>query len=138
MVRALQEAWRVLILHGILIDLRPLCVDVPLEIVTPSGSESAGLVDMSPEIDLDIASDTAIQVVIYDGLLKKRKQEYFDFAYYWSSVREFKADLDKRWRDEIILPGEVLKQARVIFKKHQDSGRVRIRLRMTLAKFTKV
>ena len=33
MVHALNEAWRVLVDHGIMIDVRPLCVDVPLEIV---------------------------------------------------------------------------------------------------------
>jgi hypothetical protein len=137
MVHALQEAWRVLVSRGILIDLRPLCVDVPLEIVTPSGSESAGFVDMSPEIAKDISSDAAIQAVVRDGLYKKMKQEYFDFAYYWNTFREFKADLDERWKDEIILPDEVLKQARTLFKKHQDAARVRIRICMTLAKFTK-
>jgi len=137
MVHALQEAWRVLVPGGIMIDVRPLCVDVPLEILTPAGSESAGLVDMNPEIDKDIASDAAIQAVIGDGLYKMVKQEYFDFAYYWNSIREFKADLDERWKDEVILPIEVLKRARAMFKKHQDDARLRIRIRMTLAKFTK-
>jgi hypothetical protein len=137
MVHALQEAWRVLVPGGIMIDLRPLCIDVPLEILTPAGSESAGLVDMSPDIDKDIASDTAIQTVIRDGLYEIVKQEYFDFAYYWNTVREFKADLDERWKDEVILPIEVLKQARAMFKKHREGARVRIRIRMTLAKFTK-
>ena len=137
MVHALQEAWRVLAPGGVMIDVRPLCVDVPLEILTPAGSESAGLVDMSPEIDKDIASDAAIQAVIGDGLYKMVEQEYFDFAYYWNSIREFKADLDERWKDEVILPIEVLKQARALFKKQQDDARLRIRIRMKLAKFTK-
>jgi hypothetical protein len=138
MVHALQEAWRVLVSGGILIDLRPICIDVPLEIIAPSGSESAGLVDMSPETDKDIASNTAIQSVINDGIYKKELQESFDFAYYWNTIRELTADLDERWKDEIILPKEVLKQGRVLYKKHPEGARVRIRIRMTLAKFTKV
>ena len=137
MVHALQEAWRVLAPNGILIDVRPLCVDVPLEIVTPAGRESAGLVDMSPEIDKDIASDAATQVVVRDGLYNKIKQKYFDFAYYWNTVREFKADMDERWKEDVILSDEVLKQARTMCKKKRDGARVRIRIRMMLATFTK-
>jgi hypothetical protein len=137
MVHALYEAWRVLVSGGILIDLRPICIDVPLEIIASSGSESAGLVDMSPEIDKDIASDAAIQTVINDGLYIKEFEESFDFAYYWNTIREFTADLDERWKDEIILPKEVLKQGRVLYKKHPDGARVRIRIRLTLLKFTK-
>ncbi len=116
MVHALHEAWRVLVSDGILIDLRPICIDVPLEIIASSGSKLAGLVDMSPEIDKDIASDTAIQTVINDGIYKKELQESFDFAYYWNTIREFTADLDECWKDEIILPKEVLKQGRVYIK----------------------
>lgn len=138
MVHALKEAWRVLVSRGTLVDLRPLCIDVPLEILSPSGNESAGLVDMSPEIDQDIAADAATQAVVRDGFYKELKREIFDFAYYWNTVREFKADLDESWKDEVILPVEVLKLARAMYKKHRDGARVRIRIRMMLTKFMKL
>ena len=137
MVHGLQEAWCVLVSRGPLIDLRPICLDIPLEIITASGSESAGLVDMSPEIDKDIASDAAIQTVVSEGLYIKEIQEYFDSAYYWNTIREFEADLDERWKDDIILPRDVLKQGRALYKKHPEGARVRMRIRMTLTKFTK-
>jgi hypothetical protein len=138
MVNALKEAWRVLVSRGTLVDLRPLCIDVPLEIISPSGNESAGLVDMSPEIDQDIAADAATQSVVLDGFYKELKRETFDFAYYWNTVREFKADLDESWKDEAILPAEVLKRARAMYKKHGEGARVRILVRMMLAKYKKL
>jgi len=138
MVHALEEAWRVLVSRGILVDLRPLCIDIPLEILSPAGSESAGLVDMNPDIDKDIAAEAATQAVVRDGYYKELKRETFDFAYYWNTVREFKADLDERWKDEVILPADVLKRARAMYKKLGDTARVRIRIRMLLAKFAKL
>ncbi len=138
MVHALEEAWRVLVSRGILVDLRPLCIDIPLEILSPAGSESAGLVDMSPDIDKDIAAEAATQAVVRDGYYKELKRETFDFAYYWNTVREFKADLDERWKDEVILPADVLKRALAMYKKLGDTARVRIRIRMLLAKFAKL
>jgi hypothetical protein len=138
MVHALEEAWRVLVSRGILVDLRPLCIDIPLEILSPAGSESAGLVDMNPDIDKDIAAEAATQAVVRDGYYTELKRETFDFAYYWNTVREFKADLDERWKDEVILPADVLKRARAMYKKLGDTARVRIRIRMLLAKFAKL
>lgn len=137
MVHALQEARRVLVPQGILIDLRPVCVDVPIEIVLQEGCESAGLVDMSPEIEHDIAADNAIHVLIGSGVLKELKMEYFDFAYYWNTVKDMKADIDERWKNDVILLDEVVQQAQILFRKHNADGRVRIRVRMKLAKFEK-
>ena len=138
MVHALKEAWRVLVPRGILVDLRPLCIDVQLEILSPAGNESAGMVDMSPEIDLDIAADSATRTVVREGFYKVLKRETFDFAYYWGTVRKFKEDLEKQWKDEVILPAQVLKQARALFKKHGNEARVRMRIRMRLTKFAKI
>jgi len=93
---------------------------------------------MSPEIDLDIAADAATQAVVRDGYYKEVKRETFDFAYYWNTVREIKADLEESWKDEVILPAVVLKRARAMYKKQGEGARVRIRVRMMLAKFTKL
>jgi hypothetical protein len=57
MVRALREACRVLILHGFLIDLRPYCVEAPLEVVFEDGMEPAGLVNTSMSQPDDQAAD---------------------------------------------------------------------------------
>jgi hypothetical protein len=137
MVHALQEAWRVLVPRGLLIDLRPISVDVPLEIITPAGYESAGLLDLSPGIKYDIAADDALQVILRDESFKELQVENFDSAYYWNTIPEMKAYMDDKWKDDLIIPDAVLQQAQLLFDRHLDQGRVRLRLRMKLGEFEK-
>ena len=134
-MHALQEARRVLAPAGTLIDLRPICVDAPLEILTPQGSHSAGLVDMSPDIADDIAADNTFKEAVAAGSLKQVKLEEFDFAYYWETVDGMKADFEDRWKDDAILPAGVLRKARRLFKAHGLDARVRLRIRMRLSAY---
>ncbi len=133
MVHALQEALRVLDPHGTLVDVRPICVDAPLEILSSRRTEIAGLVDMSPDIDDDIAADSAIKEAL--GALKQVTLDYFDFAYYWNTVDEMKADFEERWKEDAILPEAVLEKAHSFYQSHRPSPRVRLRIRMKLAAF---
>jgi hypothetical protein len=137
MVHALQEARRVLVSHGTLIDLRPYCVEGPLEIITSSGCEAAGLVDMSLSHDHDIAADNAIQTVLQEEVFKEMKKEFFDFAFYWESVDDMKADMDDRWKEDVILADEVLQQAHLLFDRTFEPARVRLRMQMKLTNFEK-
>ena len=137
MVHALYEAWRVLVPQGILFDLRPLSNDMPLEILFSGGCESAGLVDLSPDIEHDIAADQAINIAVSEGIFKELKSEVFDYRYYWNNVEEMKADLDEEWKDDVILPDEVLQRAFFLFNNHPGQSRVRFPLQMKLGKFVK-
>jgi hypothetical protein len=135
MVHALHEARRLLAPGATLIDLRPLCVDVPLEIVTPRGSQSAGLVDMSPEIQDDLAADDTFRQAVTSGLLRELRQEFFDFAYYWDTLRQVKTDFEARWKGQAILPEAVYRQARRLCQSHRPRPRLRLRLRMKLSAY---
>jgi len=138
MVHALHEAWRILVPQGILIDLRPLCDEAPLEIVFTEGSESAGYVDMSPNIADEIAADHAIDSVVREGIFMELKAEYFDIAMYWNTVKDMKADMDERWKDDVILREQVLRRAGTLFKKQREKApRVRLRHRERLVTFEK-
>ena len=132
MVHALKEAWRVLVPHGIMIDVRPLCVDVPLEIAFKGGSESAGIVDLSPDIARDIAADQAIDSVIVERIYEEAMVEYFDFAYYWKTFKDMEEDLEANWKDEIVIPEEVWRRAHKLFKKQRPQTRIRVGVRMKL------
>ena len=135
-MHALQEGRRVLRPRGILIDLRPMSVDVPLEIVSEEGCESAGIMDMSPGIESDIQADNAVQTVVGSGDFKELSLETFTLAYYWKTVEDMKADVDDLWKDDVNLRDEVAQQARILFSRHPDS-RVRIRIRRRLARLEK-
>ncbi len=72
MVHALQEAWRVLLPNGIMIDLRPRSDNMPLEILHKDGIDSAGLVDMSPGLADDQAADEAIATLLSRRIIISR------------------------------------------------------------------
>ncbi len=138
MVHALHEAWRVLLPQGILVDLRPLCADAPLEIVFTGGCALAGQVDMSPGIAQEVAADQAIQSVAGEGIFSKLQLEFFDFAYYWDNVVDMLADMDEYWKGDVILTASAIRKAHALFKKYQPQARVRLRVPMKLEKFEKV
>ena len=138
MVHALNEAWRVLLPQGILIDLRPLCADAPLEIVFAGDCALAGPVDMSPDIAHEIAADQAVKTVIGEGIFKKLQLDFFDFALYWETVADMLADMDEYWKGEVILRAGVIQRAHALFKKYQPQARVRLRMPMKLEKFERV
>jgi hypothetical protein len=133
MVHPLKEAYRVLISQGIMLDVRPLSVDVPLEVIYDGGRESAGMLDMSPDVELDVAADRAIEVVLGDGLYKESFTEVFDFAYYWKTINDMEEDLQEFWKDDVNVPDGVLQQAYILFKKRRPQSQIRVGLQMKLA-----
>lgn len=137
MVHALHEAWRVLVPQGILIDLRPTCTDVPLEILYKDGGESAGLVDLSPGRTHDQAADEAIDSVIREGIFKELKSEYFVFTNYWKSIEEMMVDWKDRWWEDANLSDEVLLRASLIIKQHHSRARLRLRTPEILVTYVK-
>ena len=137
MVHALKEAYRVLIPQGIMIDVRPLSVDVPLEIIYKGGSESAGIIDMSPDIDLDIAADRAIDSVVKDRIFVESKVEFFDFAFNWKTLKDMQDYMEEFWKDDVIVPEEVVKQARILMGKLRPQTQIRVGIQMKLGKYEK-
>jgi len=137
MVHALQEVWRVLIPRGIIIDLRPICVDVPLYILTSDGWKSAGFVDRGLERVNDIASDRAMRLVIQDRSFKRIMREYFYLNYYWNDLNDLKTDLEGSWKEDVILSKENWERARHLFTTGTGQDRVRIPIRMKITKYQK-
>jgi hypothetical protein len=128
MVHALQEAWRVLKPNGIMIDLRPRCDDMPLEILQKDGIESAGLVDMSPDLADDQAADAAIATLVSAGSYQQILSDRFLFTHYWKSLQEFLEDWNERWKDWAILPDDVLQRASLLYKQHDSRARLRLQM----------
>jgi hypothetical protein len=138
MVHALGEVWRVLKPAGIVIDLRPICVDLPILILTVTGWKSAGPVDNSPDRVHDIAANRAIRTVVHDHLFIRLKQEYFNVDYYWNNPKELKMDAEGRWKDDVLISKEIWRQARLLFKNGSGERRVRIPFRVKLTAYQKI
>jgi hypothetical protein len=138
MVHALQETWRVLQSSGVIIDLRPISVDVPLLILTDSGWQSAGLPDQSPDRVHDIAADQALRIVIQDELYIKVRRRYFDINYYWNNLKELETDIEDRWKDDIVISKEIWQQAKLLFKNGRGEQRVRFPFRKKITVYQKI
>jgi hypothetical protein len=137
MVHALEEAWRVLSPRGMMIDLRPLCIDAPLDILFHDEIQFAGVVDMSPDIDAEIAADRAIEEMLNQGHYKELAVQRFEIAYYWDSVRGMIADMRNRWKDDVIIEESVSQRAYELFRSHRGHKKVRFMLQMKLVKYEK-
>lgn len=137
-MHALKEAQQILVPRGIMIDLRPLSVDVPLEVLYEGGRESAGMIDTSPGLELDKAADQAIASVVKDRSYKELINEHFDFAYYWETINDMEDDLEEYWKDDVILPQEVIQQARLLLSKQRSQTQIRVGLKMKLGKYVKL
>jgi SAM-dependent methyltransferase len=138
MVHALKEVWRVLKPGGILIDLRPISVDVPLLILTASGWKSAGLPDQSPDRVHDFAANRAIHRVVHDGFFIRLKQEYFVTKYYWNNLKELKSDVENCWKEDIIVSKEIWHHARLLYKSGSTQRRVQFPLRRKLVMYRRM
>jgi hypothetical protein len=137
MVHALKEVWRVLKPGGIVIDLRPISVDVPLLILTTAGWKSAGIPDQSPDRVHNLAANQAMRSVIHDGLFVKLKQDYFETKYYWNNLRELKSDVDNCWKDDVIVSKEIWQHARFLYTSGNGQRRIQFPLRRKLIMYRK-
>ena len=137
MVHALKEAWRVLVQGGIMIDVRPLSIVVPLEVVYDGGNQLAGMADMSPGLKDDIAADKAIDTVVNNGIFTQASLETFDYVYFWKTYHGMVADFAERWQDEIIISKETFDKAKRLYKQKRVKTMMRLPMRMILGKYEK-
>jgi hypothetical protein len=118
MVHALDETWRVLVPQGRLIDLRPYCLEIPLEFVFEQSMIPVARLDSSSSKPDDLAADKAFKSAVDAGFFKLLTSDYFYSAYYWSSVEDMLVDYNDKWKDDVVLPGKVLRRATNLYKKH--------------------
>jgi len=131
-VHALKEARRVLKQDGRMIDVRPLCIDVPLEVVYEGRSASAGVVDLSPDIARDIASDKALSIAFADQIIIETRLEDFTVSFYWNSIDEMKADLDEDWKDEVVITPDIWQRAGELLAAQPAGAKLRLAIRTKL------
>ena len=102
MVHALSEIHRVLAPDGILIDLRPLLDEWPLEVVTTSDRRKAGrAIDLAEPLSDDKAANQAVSEIEKRGWFVREREETFPFNYYWDTPKEMREYLDETWDDVI-------------------------------------
>lgn len=137
MVHALEEAERVLVPGGQLIDLRPVSVDSRLEIIDGEAVRPAGMVDFSGGLPEDQAADQAVTQRLLRGGLFPEGDRQFEHAYYWEDLASMKAYAEERWSESASVPERVYRRAEDLIRKSLGPVRIRVRLLVHLAAYRK-
>ena len=139
MVHALRGIWRVLAGSGILVDLRPLSGQCPIELVGGGTVVHVGEVDATGMAADDAASDRAVQDVVTQGHFLARQDTQFDFDFYWDNVQEIASFMESSRRMKEVRPSyaDLEKAYLVLSAEVPERVRFRCRRRTTLAVYQK-
>ncbi len=138
MVHALEQFWRVLAPNGTLIDLRPICMDVVLLILTVHGWVSAGRVDRGGERLLDNAANLAMRTVVLRHLFTRTSLAYFITRYYWNDLEELRTDSEGKWKEDVTIAEETWRRARNLFGTTSGDDRVCVPVKRKIATYRKL
>jgi len=138
MVHALHEIHRLLAPGGILIDLRPLADNWPVEVKSNRETMKSGRVDDLPAgLEDDKAANESISHVSAEGLFVHDQEDFFSFFYYWDSPKEMQEFIDDDWADFIRIDEEVWKKIRSMWAVADADARVRVRVKMMINRWRK-
>ena len=138
MVHALTEVRRVLIPDGILIDLRPLANDWPVEVVSLREVKRTGRVlDLPEQTNGDIASNEALGEVERRGWFRREQEELFPFMYSWDTPSEMEEFVQDEWQDFFDLDDRTKRTTRATWAVADADSRVRIRMSIWIARCRK-
>jgi SAM-dependent methyltransferase len=139
MVHALDEIRRTLKPDGVLIDLRPVEENWPVEVNSSTGYQAAGrLIDVPLALTDDEAAFRAMQEVESRRWYIKEKEEEFAFFYYWDTPSEMKEFMDEEWGDFEKLEEDVFQKTKSLWALANADARVRVRVKMLITRWRKL
>src|SRR5690349_21385721 len=107
MVHALNEIRRVLVPNGILLDLRPILNNWPVEIVSGRETYETGRIQGSPVgLADDEAANRSLTRAEQEGWLTREAEAFFLYYYSWDSPSEMEEWVAEEWQDFIQLDEE--------------------------------
>jgi SAM-dependent methyltransferase len=139
MVHALDEIRRTLKPDGVLIDLRPVEENWPVEVVSSTGYQAAGrLIDVPLALTDDEAAFRAMREAESRRWYIKEKEEEFAFFYYWDTPSEMKEFMDEEWGDFEKLEEDVFQKTKSLWALANADARVRVRVKMLITRWRKL
>jgi len=136
MVHALDEIRRTLKSNGILIDLRPVESNWPVEITSATGYQEAGkLTDLPVAVTDDEAAFNAMREAESRRWFIKEKEEEFAFFYYWDTPLEMKDFMDSEWEDFEKLEEDVFQRTKSLWAIANADARIRVRVKILITKW---
>jgi SAM-dependent methyltransferase len=138
MVHALSEIRRVLAPAGILIDLRPLADNWPVEVVSLREVRRTGRVlDLPEQTNGDLSSNEAMREAERRGWFTREQEELFRYIYAWDTPSEMEEFVNDDWQDFIDLDEETKRVTRAVWAVADADSRVRIRMDVWIARCRK-
>jgi SAM-dependent methyltransferase len=139
MVHALEEIRRVLVPKGVLIDLRPLETNWPVEIAWSDGfTEVARLTDLPEAVADDTAASRAMEEAEARGWFRREHEEFFPYFYSWDVPSEMQEFMETEWEGIEKLSEEGLRAAQSAWAVAEADARVRVRVSMMIARWRKL
>lgn len=138
MVHALTEIRRVLVSDGVLIDLRPLADQWPVEVASLREVKRTGRVrDLPEQTNGDAASHESMREAERRGWYTREQEVLFPFTYSWDTPSEMEEFVKDEWQDFFDLDEETKRATRAAWAVADADGRVRIRMNVWIAKYRK-
>lgn len=136
MVHALAEVRRILKPDGVLIDIRPLNGQWPIEVASLREVKETGRVEDFPEpLNADRASNKAMQEVEARGWFTRDRQEFFSYSYSWDTPTEMEEWVADEWEDVVALREETKQATRSAWAVGDADARVRLQVRMLISRW---
>ena len=139
MVHALDEIRRTLKPNGVLIDIRPVEENWPVEVNASTGYQVAGrLTDLPVAVADDEAAFHAMREAESRRWYIKEKEEEFAFFYYWDTPSEMKEFMDEEWEGFEKLEESVFSAVKSAWTMANADARVRVRVKMLITRWRKL
>ena len=139
MVHALSEIRQVLIPQGILIDLRPVLSNWPIEVVSAREIRETGRIQ---DLPLGLADDNAANQsraqAEQNGWFRREAEEFFPFYYSWDSPSEMEEWITEEWEDFIQLDEDSKRATRSAWALGDADSAVRVGVKMLITRWKKV
>jgi hypothetical protein len=138
MVHALSEIRRVLLPNGILLDLRPILSNWPVEILSGRETRQTGRIQGLPlGLADDEAANQSIRRAEQEGWFGREGEEFFLYYYSWDSPSEMEEWIADEWQDFIQLDEESKQATRSAWALGDADSRVRIGVKMLITRWKK-
>lgn len=139
MVHALNEIHRVLVPDGLLIDLRPMLDEWPVEVVSLREVRKTGRMDDDPSgVADDEAANQAVAYAEEQHWFKREAEESFAYVYSWDTPKEMEESLTEDWHNLVSLDEAGWKATRSAWALADGDARVRLKVKMLIARWKKL
>lgn len=139
MVHALREIHRVLASGGVLIDVRPLLDQWPVEVSWAGGYREVGKVtDLREPLADDVAANAAMNEADAGIGFAREREAAYSFSYYWDTPKEMQNYIAESWDDVISIDEGVWNSLGSARASAGAEARVRMRMKLVIARHRKL